>query len=104
MIDAYIFGGYNGEDIFGDLWRLDLDTLSWKKLPNDMAEPAYFHGSAITPVSSSTYFIQHLQQMIEVEKGMPLSNNSKINNCFCQILNPARPTILIRWSNKYWFK
>ena len=64
MIDAYIFGGYNGEDIFGDLWRLDLDTLSWKKLPNDMAEPAYFHGSAITPVSSSTYFIQHLQMMV----------------------------------------
>ena len=50
-LDAYIFGGYNGADIFGDVWRLDLDTLAWKKLPNDMAEPAYFHGTTITPVS-----------------------------------------------------
>ena len=57
ILDAYIFGGYNGADIFGDVWRLDLDTLAWKKLPNDMAEPAYFHGTTITPVSIS---INHL--------------------------------------------
>ena len=56
--DAYIFGGYNGTDIFGDLWRLDLDTLGWKKLPNDMAEPAYFHGTTITPVRYYLYKIQ----------------------------------------------
>ena len=56
-LDAYIFGGYNGADIFGDVWRLDLDNLAWKKLPNDMAEPAYFHGTTITPVS---IFINHL--------------------------------------------
>ena len=56
-LDAYIFGGYNGADIFGDVWRLDLDNLAWKKLPNDMAEPAYFHGTTITPVS---IYINHL--------------------------------------------
>ena len=57
-LDAYIFGGYDGTDIFGDLWRLDLDTLVWKRLPNDMAEPAYFKGTAITPVSSDIFFVK----------------------------------------------
>ena len=59
-LDAYIFGGYNGNDIFGDLWRLDLDTLAWKKLPNDMAEPAYFHGTTTTPVSLCLPYLIYL--------------------------------------------
>ena len=58
ILDAYIFGGYDGTDIFGDLWRLDLDTLVWKRLPNDMAEPAYFKGTAITPVSFDIFFVK----------------------------------------------
>ena len=58
ILDAYIFGGYDGTDIFGDLWRLDLDTLVWKRLPNDMAEPAYFKGTAITPVSFYIFFVK----------------------------------------------
>ena len=58
ILDAYIFGGYDGTDIFGDLWRLDLDTLVWKRLPNDMAEPAYFKGTSITPVSFDIFFVK----------------------------------------------
>ena len=46
---VYIFGGYDGENIFGDLWRLDLNSLEWKQLPKEMAEAVYFHGTTITP-------------------------------------------------------
>ena len=29
---VYIVGGYDGNTIFGDIWRLDLLTLQWIKL------------------------------------------------------------------------
>ena len=53
---AYIFGGYDGENIFGDLWRLDLDSLEWKQLPKEMAEAVYFHGTTITPAGQLITF------------------------------------------------
>ena len=33
--------------MFSDAWKLDLDSLKWNQLPFDMAEPVYFHSSAI---------------------------------------------------------
>uniref|UniRef100_A0A4W3IK15 Kelch domain-containing protein 10 n=1 Tax=Callorhinchus milii TaxID=7868 RepID=A0A4W3IK15_CALMI len=47
--DVYICGGYNGELILGDLWKLSLQTFQWTKLPAEMPEPAYFHCAAVTP-------------------------------------------------------
>ncbi|XP_048409784.1 kelch domain-containing protein 10 isoform X4 [Stegostoma tigrinum] len=47
--DVYVCGGYNGEIILGDLWKLNLQTLQWTKLPAEMPEPAYFHCAAVTP-------------------------------------------------------
>ncbi|XP_066285163.1 kelch domain-containing protein 10-like [Branchiostoma lanceolatum] len=46
---VYICGGYNGWQIFDDIWKLALDTMQWTKLPSTMPEPAYFHAAAITP-------------------------------------------------------
>ena len=46
----YVVGGYNGEEIFGDVWKLNLRTLQWTRLPYDMPQPAYFHSSALQPV------------------------------------------------------
>uniref|UniRef100_H3B0E7 Kelch domain-containing protein 10 n=1 Tax=Latimeria chalumnae TaxID=7897 RepID=H3B0E7_LATCH len=48
-VDVFICGGYNGELILGDLWKLNLQTLQWTKLPAVMPEPAYFHCAAVTP-------------------------------------------------------
>ncbi|XP_032827478.1 kelch domain-containing protein 10 isoform X1 [Petromyzon marinus] len=47
--DVFICGGYDGERIFGDLWRLNLGSFQWTKLPAEMPEPAYFHCAAVTP-------------------------------------------------------
>lgn len=50
--DVFICGGYNGEVILADLWKLNLQTFQWSKLPAVMPEPAYFHCAAVTPVST----------------------------------------------------
>uniref|UniRef100_A0A6I8SHS9 Kelch domain-containing protein 10 n=1 Tax=Xenopus tropicalis TaxID=8364 RepID=A0A6I8SHS9_XENTR len=47
--EVFICGGYNGLVILGDLWKLDLQTFQWTKLPALMPEPAYFHCAAVTP-------------------------------------------------------
>ncbi|CAG9865367.1 unnamed protein product [Phyllotreta striolata] len=49
-VQLFITGGHDGEDIFNDLWRLDLVTYQWTyfslcKLP----QPTYFHATAATP-------------------------------------------------------
>ena len=44
-------GGYDGEKIHDDIWRLSLPSLQWIKLDAKLPEPVYFHASAITPVS-----------------------------------------------------
>ena len=47
---AYICGGYNGDVIHGDLWKINLKSLQWTKL-GIMPEPVYFHSAAVTTVS-----------------------------------------------------
>jgi hypothetical protein len=43
-------GGYDGTEIFPGFWRLDLDSLDWRKMVQDIPEPVYFHDSTISPV------------------------------------------------------
>ncbi len=56
MADVFICGGYNGEVILDDLWKINLRTFQWNKLPALMPEPAYFHCAAVTPVSPGFFF------------------------------------------------
>ncbi|KTF94556.1 hypothetical protein cypCar_00000392 [Cyprinus carpio] len=49
VADVFICGGYNGEVILDDLWKINLLTFQWNKLPAVMPEPAYFHCAAVTP-------------------------------------------------------
>uniref|UniRef100_A0A6Q2WPX7 Kelch domain-containing protein 10 n=1 Tax=Esox lucius TaxID=8010 RepID=A0A6Q2WPX7_ESOLU len=49
LSDVFICGGYNGEVIVADLWKINLQTFQWTKLPAVMPEPAYFHCAAVTP-------------------------------------------------------
>jgi len=46
--DVYICGGYDGEVIFDDLWKFNLDTLRWTKLPTILPQPVYFHSAGIS--------------------------------------------------------
>ncbi|XP_023339632.1 kelch domain-containing protein 10 [Eurytemora carolleeae] len=45
---VYIIGGYDGNTIFDDIWRLDLLTLQWIKLRVILPNPVYFHASTLT--------------------------------------------------------
>lgn len=53
VVDVFVCGGYNGELILADLWKINLLTFQWSKLPAVMPEPAYFHCAAVTPVSTT---------------------------------------------------
>lgn len=58
----FVCGGYNGEVILGDVWKLNLQTFQWVKLPAAMPEPVYFHCAAVTPVSDSfLYYVAEVQ-------------------------------------------
>jgi hypothetical protein len=46
--EVYMCGGYNGQVIFNDLWKLSLETLHWTLLPAKLPEPVYFHSAAVT--------------------------------------------------------
>lgn len=48
---VYICGGYDGTQIFDDLWEIDLKTLRWRCLPARLPLPVYFHAAAVTRVS-----------------------------------------------------
>ncbi|XP_033643131.1 kelch domain-containing protein 10-like [Asterias rubens] len=47
--EVYICGGHNHRKVFGDVWKLELPSLQWSKIPALMPVPAYFHTAAITP-------------------------------------------------------
>lgn len=44
----YIIGGYDGNDIFNDVWCLDLVTVTWKKIHINLPKPVYFHSVTLT--------------------------------------------------------
>jgi len=49
-ISVIISGGYNGDLVFSDVWRLDLNILQWTCLRKCiLPRPVYFHSTALTP-------------------------------------------------------
>lgn len=44
---VFVMGGLNQDKMFSDAWKLDLESLKWNQMPFDMAQPVYFHSSAI---------------------------------------------------------
>lgn len=43
-------------DIIDDIWKLNLQTFEWAKLPTTLQLPVYFHSADITPVSTYLYY------------------------------------------------
>jgi len=39
---VWVFGGYDGDDVFGDAWQLDLSTMQWARLKMELPLPVYF--------------------------------------------------------------
>lgn len=50
VTSVVISGGYNGDHVFSDVWRLDLNLLQWTCLRKCILPcPVYFHSAALTP-------------------------------------------------------
>ncbi|XP_022107253.1 uncharacterized protein LOC110988234 [Acanthaster planci] len=47
--EIYICGGHNNRVVLRDVWKLELPSLQWTRLPTDMPITTYFHSAAITP-------------------------------------------------------
>lgn len=47
---VYICGGYNGSEMFHDVWRLELQSLQWTQMVKCcLPRAVYFHSVAVTP-------------------------------------------------------
>lgn len=47
---VYVIGGYTGQLVLRDIWKLDLNSFTWTKMKNFLLENAtYFHSSSLTP-------------------------------------------------------
>ncbi|XP_045120096.1 kelch domain-containing protein 10-like [Portunus trituberculatus] len=46
--ELYVLGGTDGEEVFSDMWRLNLVSLAWTKLSLTLPTPLYFHDAALT--------------------------------------------------------
>lgn len=47
---VFITGGHDGENIFNDLWRLELKTYKWTFFETcQLPRPTYFHATAVSP-------------------------------------------------------
>lgn len=49
-IHIFITGGFDGENVFNDLWRLELSTMQWTFFETcSIPKPIYFHSAAVSP-------------------------------------------------------
>ncbi|XP_068205572.1 kelch domain-containing protein 10-like [Palaemon carinicauda] len=50
--DLYVIGGASGDEVFDDIWKLDLLTLTWSRTCLVLPVPLYFHDAAFSPNGS----------------------------------------------------
>lgn len=64
-----ISGGYNGSQVFNDIWKLDLKLLQWTRLNQcKLPRPVYFHSTALTPVGRMYAFGGIIRKRDEAER------------------------------------
>ena len=53
---VWIFGGYDGEEVFGDIWNLNMITRQWNRIKIDLPLPVYFHDMTVTNEGQAIMF------------------------------------------------
>lgn len=51
-----ICGGYDGKDIFSDIWKINLRTLQWTCFTEELKYPLYFHATSLNPCGQMFIF------------------------------------------------
>lgn len=98
--EVFICGGYNGELILSDLWKINLQTFQWTKLPAVMPEPAYFHCAAVTPVSDWVRKEIYMEIDTNLICCSAATNHYFHNN---QLICIVFQKIMMRWSSNILF-
>lgn len=56
-IHVFISGGFDGEFVFDDLWRLELSTMQWTFIDYCVfPRPLYFHSASVSPAGKMSVF------------------------------------------------
>ena len=53
---VWVFGGYDGDDVFGDAWQLDMSTMQWARLKMELPLPVYFHAMTVSDEGKMVMF------------------------------------------------
>ena len=53
---VFVMGGTDGSNVFGDIWKLDLQSLQWTKVWVDLPRTLYFHSAAISSTGRLSVF------------------------------------------------
>ena len=53
---VWVFGGYDGDEVYGDAWQLDLSTLQWSRLRMELPLPVYFHAMTVSAEGKMVMF------------------------------------------------
>jgi len=53
---VWVFGGYDGDDVFGDAWQLDMSTMQWARLRMELPLPVYFHAMTVSDEGKMVMF------------------------------------------------
>ncbi len=46
------------QQLFRDVWALNLETFRWRKLEARLPQAVYFHSAAVSPVNDNTFFLK----------------------------------------------
>jgi len=75
---VYLLGGYNNTIIFSDIWRIDLTDLQWRKMPQALEKPVYFHDSVLTDEGQVVIFGG-------VESVESNKRTNQVQSCYIQV-------------------
>ena len=94
---VWIFGGNDGEEVYGDVWQLNLDTRQWTRSTIDLPIPVYFHAMTVTGegMTETVFTLQDLKTKfpkVDVTTVIQCNGNRRedfhylglIDTCFCK--------------------
>lgn len=94
---VFVAGGSDGESVFNDVWRLDLETLQWTLMRKTILPcPLYFHSATVT-----SYGCMYMFGGIEPKRNTASRNNNlyKIWLCIPKLSEICWEAVLYTYPN-----
>lgn len=67
---VWLLGGYDGDEVYGDAWCLELRDMQWTRLRLSLPLPLYFHSVTTTEEGKVVMFggVDDLEQNTRTDK------------------------------------